>query len=486
MKVEVKQDVLSERQFLDERAEVIRQWPTGKDITLDEALEYHAGLSDNRIFLKVIESLSRESRTVNFPRGGTATLEGQMELNRRMMEAGVPLIPITTDSYTRNGDFSRAQKGLEESLRTGRNRLNGFPLVNHGVENTRRVLEANEAAYCARFNGTDNRLLAEVAVASGMTSVLLDPFEVFGSYTKKATVEECIKNYQYTYRLVGYYTANGALVTPDLIGWLPNGVFPYTIGLVCQLAAMLIAAAQGVKSITPNVQTQGNVVQDVAGIRAARKLMRRYLDEYGYKDFVVPGVFAAPMPIFPSPEKEHTALTYMVYSAMVAALGEAEAVVSRTVDEAAGIPTVDAHSITYESTNWIFSVMRVQDVKLDQEAISEEEKLIELETHAVMNAIANLGDGDIAVGFVKAVERGIIDSPMSPNIHSRGQVLGVRDVKGASRYLEFGNLPFDESIKNFHREKIEERSKAEGRKMDYKVSIEDFWAISNGSLIGCP
>jgi len=484
MKAAVRQEMLTQKEFLKERAEVIKQWPTGHEIDLEEAVEYHRGLSDKRSFRKVVEFLKRECRTVNFPRGGTPTLEGQIELNRRMVESGVPLVPITTDSYSRNGDFRSAQKGLDEGIRTGRNKLNGFPLVNHGVKNTRRVLEANEAAYCARFNGTDNRLLAEVAVASGMTSVLLDPFEVFGSYTKKATVEQCIRNYQYTYRLCGHYTAGGAEITPDLIGWLPNGVFPYTVGLVCQIVATLIAAAQGIKSITPNVQAQGNLIQDVAGIRSARKLTRKYLDEYGYKDFVVPGVFAAPMPIFPSPDKEHTALTYMAYSALIAAVGEAEGVVSRTVDEAAGIPTANAHAITYESTNWICSVIRPQQIQLDEESIRVEEKLIEQETHGIMNAIANLGDGDVATGFVKAVEMGVVDSPLSPNIHSKGLVLGVRDAKGASRYLDFGNLPFDESIKRFHREKIRERSRTEGREMDYKVSIEDFWAISNGSLIG--
>jgi methylaspartate mutase epsilon subunit len=486
MKVAVKQDMLTQKEFFEERTVVTNQWPTGQDIDLTEAIEYHQGLSESRSFFKVVELLKREGRTVNFPRGGTPTIEGQIELNRRMVEAGVPLIPITTDSYTRNGDFMSAQKGLDASLKTGISKLNGFPLVNHGVSNTRRVLEANEAAYCARFNGADNRLLADVALASGMTSVLLDPFEVFGSYTKKATVEECIRNYQYTYRLAGYYTERGSTITPDLIGWLPNGVFPYTIGLVCQIVATLIAAAQGVKSITPNVQTQGNLAQDVAGMRSVRKLMRKYLDEYGFKDFVIPGVFAAPVPIFPSPEKEHTALTYMVYSAVIASIGEAEAIVSRTVDEAAGIPTADAHSVTYESTNWVFSVLRPQKIKIDDEAIRIEEELIEQETDAIMNAIMNLGEGDVTVGFVKAVEMGYVDSPMSPNIHSKDQVLGIRDVKGAARYLEFGNLPFEESVKKFHREKVKERSTIERRNMDYKVSIEDFWAISKGRLIGSP
>jgi methylaspartate mutase epsilon subunit len=63
-------------------------------------------------------------------------------------------------------------------------------------------------------------------------------------------------------------------------------------------------------------------------------------------------------------------------------------------------------------------------------------------------------------------------------------VTGIKDGKGAIRYLDFGNLPFPEEVKKFHREKVAEREKAEGRKMDYEVIVQDFWAFSKGQLTG--
>ena len=87
---------------------------------------------------------------------------------------------------------------------------------------------------------------------------------------------------------------------------------------------------------------------------------------------------------------------------------------------------------------------------------------------------------------MKAVEAGVLDSPMSINIHAQDKVLGIRDKNGACRYLEFGNLPIPEDIKDFHRQKVAEREQAEGRKLDYYASIEDFWAISKGRLKGLP
>jgi len=78
----------------------------------------------------------------------------------------------------------------------------------------------------------------------------------------------------------------------------------------------------------------------------------------------------------------------------------------------------------------------------------------------------------------------VIDSPFCPNIHVKDNVLGIRDSQGACRYLHFGNLPLPEEIKDFHREKVAAREKAEGRKMDYQVVIDDFWAFSKGKITG--
>ena len=99
-------------------------------------------------------------------------------------------------------------------------------------------------------------------------------------------------------------------------------------------------------------------------------------------------------------------------------------------------------------------------------------------------SILELGDGDVAVGYEKGVQTGIIDSPLASNVNLKSKVLGIRDNKGACRYLDFGNLPIPEEVKEFHREKVAEREKAEGRKMDLSVVIEDFWAFSKGKIKG--
>jgi methylaspartate mutase epsilon subunit len=94
-----------------------------------------------------------------------------------------------------------------------------------------------------------------------------------------------------------------------------------------------------------------------------------------------------------------------------------------------------------------------------------------------------MGNGDVAIGLQKAFDMGYMDSPFSSNIHTKGQVLGVRDLNGACRYLDFGNLPIPEEAKAYHREKIAEREKAEGKKLDHHTVVEEFWTFSKGRIV---
>ena len=212
--------------------------------------------------------------------------------------------------------------------------------------------------------------------------------------------------------------------------------------------------------------------------------MRRYLDRFGHSDVIIPGVFGSQSPLYPFPQELGSAFGYIGYTAMTAALGGVDVCSVKTVDEAAGVPSEDSHRESYRAAQWIFGAMKDQHFEVDNEAIDREEEVATVEVTAILERVLELGDGDVAVGTVKAVEAGVLDSPFSINIHTADKVLGIKDSEGITRYLDFGNLPIPEDIKDFHRQRVAEREKAEGRKKDYYAAIEDFWAISKGRLKG--
>ena len=54
------------------------------------------------------------------------------------------------------------------------------------------------------------------------------------------------------------------------------------------------------------------------------------------------------------------------------------------------------------------------------------------------------------------------------------------------RKTDFGNLPFDTELKDFHIAKIEERANYEKRKASFQMVIDDVYAIGKGRLVGRP
>ena len=478
---------IDEDHFLKMREKELSLWPTGKEVDLEEAIEYQKNLPDSKNFCKVTQGLRKGGRTVVFPRAGQPILEDEIELNRTLVETGVPLIPVTTDSYTRGLQLEKAQQALEESIRTGKPMLNGYPIINHGVKNTRKVVEACDAAFNLRIGGPlAQKLGGEIAFASGMTALPPSIFLLFASYDKKSTLAECIQGCQYVFRLMGYYAERGPIITADIHGWNPNAVFPLSIHISTIILTALIGAEQGVKSIIPLIEFQGYIAQDLAWFNIAPKLIREYLDKFNHKDVLIPGVFANQIPLYPMPQDEGGAFAYLNYTAFVAALAKAEASYLRTIDEAVGIPSKEAHAVSYRSANWIFNVIRTQDFHFDSADVKIEEENAEKEVRAIVDKVIELGDGDVVIGSIRAVDAGILDSPFSANINVKDNVLGVRDLKGACRFLESGNIPLPREVKEFHKAKVAEREAAEGIKMDYYVSIKDFWAFSEGGIKGIP
>ncbi len=480
-KLRVQNKRIDDDLLMKKRREALDVWPTGKEVDFDEAVAYQKSLPDSKVWWKVMTKLEKEGRMSVFPRAGTPILEDMISLCQSMADSGVVLIPVTTDSYTRAGQYEKIEQVLQECYRTGKPLLNGYPIINYGVKKTRKLVESCDAAFSPRGAG------GEIAIASGMTTAGGGlGFLHFGSYAKNTTVRELVERSQSGMRIVGWYADRGVILCTDLHGWLPTGPFPLSINIVCLIIEAITAAEQGQLALYPLVHCMGNMAQDMAWIKLAPRLIREYLDKFGYTKCMVVGTCPAQTPLFPVAQDLGGAFAYLTYVAMVGALSKSNAVDLRTIDEGAGVATKEAHAMSYRAAKWIFDVIREQRIELEVKDVAMEEKVTEIEVRAILDKILDLGDGDIVEGTARAVESGVMDSPWSPNVTVKDQVLGVRDARGACRYLEFGNLPIPEEIKEFHRAKIAEREKIEGKKVDYHSAVRDLWGLSKGKMVGLP
>jgi len=479
----VKNERIPEDEFLKMRQKVLALWPTGREVDLEEAVAYNKSLPEDKNMAKMLAKLKAEGKTSLYPRSGTPVVEEEIKLLQSLNEAGVCLFPFTTDSYSRNLRFDMAQKGLEESIKTGMPKLNGFPIVNHGVKTTRKVIESCYGAFDCRSSREGQCIIAEIAFASGISAMPQSLFGWISGFDKRATPEDCIRTAQYSARLSGYYAERGHIINHACHGWLANGVIPSYVGIACMILEALIAAKQGIKSVSPMVNFNGNMAQDLGEFRAVDKLFRKYLDLYGHPDVMVPGMIGNQSYLYAFPEDTGRAYGYINYTAMLGALAGLPACSVKTVDEALGVPSIEAHRQTYRSANWIFNVVRQQRFEFSSPEIEREEKITLMAVSAIVEKVMEMGDGDVAIGVVKALKAGVLDCPFSINMHVQDNTLGVRDLTGAVRYLDCGNVPIPEEVLEYHREKIAEREAYEGRKMSYKVSLADFWTLKKGTLV---
>ena len=175
---------IPEDEFLSMRRENLARWPTGGEVNLDEAAEYHRGLPPHKQLGAVMRKAAAEGRCLTQPRGGFGTLEMQIELMRALEQDGLAdVVPTTTDSYTRNEQWLNAQKGIEESTRAGRSLLNGYPMVNYGVRTSRALIESIDRPAIVLSGTAMPRLTSEIGLASGYSGYLGSGIAYTVSYT---------------------------------------------------------------------------------------------------------------------------------------------------------------------------------------------------------------------------------------------------------------------------------------------------------------
>ena len=474
---------ISDSEFFALRQEVLTQWPTGKDVDLEEAVAYHKAMPEHRIFSRKLLKAKQEKITLVQPRAGVPVVERHIELLQHLQDKGeADLLPTTIDSYTRQNRYTEAENGINESLRLDRAMLNGFPAVNHGVAKCRQVIESVNVPVQVRHGTPDARLLAEIAYAGGFTSYEGGGISYNLPYCKNIPMERTIRDWQYVDRLTGLYEEMGVSINREPYGPLTGTLVPPCISHAAAIIEALLAAEQGVKNITVGYGQCGNLVQDIAAIQTLEELTDEYLHKYGYNDVVVTTVLHQWMGGFPADEAKAFGVISM--GSMIAALSKATKVIVKTPHEAVGIPTMEANAEGLRCTKQVVNMLR--DQTFQGKELEDEKEIIRLETRAIVDKCFELGHGDIAVGACRGVTSGALDVPFAPCRFNAGLMLPARDNNGAVRILNFGNLPFSQELKDFHIQKIEERANYEKRKASFQMVIDDVYAIGKGYLVGRP
>ena len=466
--------------FLEQcRTEILECWKTGAEAK---------SLEDNALFLARQPSLPKLQAQVEagmrpiliHPRSGVASLNKQIDLFRAFKSVGVPVLSYQVDSLTRNNNYAGADEALREGHVAGVSTLNGFPVVNHGVPGLRKVIADVKVPLQTRHSTRDPRLLSEISYAGGVTSFEGGAICYNIPYYKDYPLDQSIRRWQYVDRLTGlYHERFGIVLDREFFGTLTATLIPPSLAIVVDVLEAILAVRQGVKYVSLGYAEQGNRVQDIAAMRILRQTAETLIGNLGHKDVQVSTVFHQYMAAFPETRRRAEELIYN--SAVTATLSGATRVMVKTAVEAIRIPTLEDN---IEGLSLVMrGVANPDRERVDERLIEEECDIIQREVTALLESIIVCGGGSIAEGIVKGFRQGYLDIPFSPSIHNRGEVMTARDINGAVRFLALGNLQFDRELREFHREKMNERRRAEGlrsEQQNYLLVEQDVLQIARG------
>jgi methylaspartate mutase epsilon subunit len=471
----VSDDALESEIFERSRREVLESWKTGYRARDLSANAEFLGRQPSFAAAQALVNAGREPALIQ-PRAGVPLPREQLALFKAFKRVGVRVLSYQVDSLTRNNNYAGVEEALGENGLTGNMTINGFPVVNHGIPCLQRIISEVGVPLQTRHSTRDPRLLAEISYAGGVTSFEGGAICYNIPYYKDYPLDESIKVWQYVDRLTGlYYERFNIRLDREFFGTLTATLIPPALAIVVNILESILAIRQGVRCISLGYAEQGHRIQDIAAMRMLRRLAEEIIGRLGYRDVQINTVFQQYMAAFPESQTRAEELIHQ--SAITASLSGATRTIVKTPAEASGIPVL---ADNLRGISLAMSGAATPHTPVDETQVAEECSLIRREVNAILESVLLCGRGNISEGIVEGFRRGSLDIPFSPSVYNRGAVMTARDRDGAVRFLSPGNLQLGRELQEFHRDKMDERRRAEGmfsEKQNYLLVEQDVLQI---------
>jgi len=371
------------------------------------------------------------------PRGGFPLFEAQRRLTQELDAAGADFIPLTIDSYTRHNQYDTAEQLLRRSENEGKNYLNGYPLVSHGYAVTRELYSGLNKPVSLRHGTPDARLLAEVAIASGIVEIEGGGISDCLPYSEGFPLDRSLLYWQYVDRLCAANSTGDAPIHRESFGPLTATLVPPAIVVAIQIIEALLAAEQGVTSFAVSYGQTGSVIQDIATAHVLKTLTREYLGMFGFESMRTYLVYHQWMGRFPPEPAKAGAL--IAGSSVIASIISADKIVVKTVDEALGIPDPWINADAVDIVRYMCRTFRSSE-PLTSPLIEREIALIESETRSILQTIFSMPGEVFWQSVFHAFQLGCLDVPFSPHADNANKLISMRDSNGSIRICDRGNV----------------------------------------------
>ena len=478
----VHDEPMTDIEFNTIRSEVLGSWPTGAAVLTADIKANHSDKSKNLSRLLRTQQ-QRQTYPLKQPRTGVAHVEDEIEILQYLEEHGSDIASIQLDAASRKNMYKKAEEGV---LRTDKGKisfLNGYPVPIHGVPGIEKILHTIKSPFQIRAGSPDHRLIYEIGLAGGATSVEGGFICYLFPYDKTTSPITCLQYWKYVDKLAAwYYQEYGIIINREYFGPLTTSLIEPTIPICINIIQSVLSAKAGVKCISVSLAEQGNRSQDIAAIQTLLETTQLFLNKYGLKDCNLSTVFHQYMAAFPTSLEKASNL--IVGSSTTAALSMANKVMIKTPVESFKIPNRQDNANALQLTQTGFE--KATELHIDHNVVNIEKKFLKKQVIAIMNYIEVVGNGSLAKGALIAFEKGILDIPFSPSKFNLNKLLTARDADGAIRFINPEHLPFDEETKEFHTNKIHHRKVLERVSKTTTLLEQDLTRISKNEYLKWP
>jgi methylaspartate mutase epsilon subunit len=418
--------------LLQEEREIILNNEYVDSFDFSEVSEFVTNASKE---LFISHQFKNQKKMLVQPRGGFPTYNKQFALYEFFVDANVDVLPLTIDSNTRLNDYATSKKMLRLSEENDVDMLNGYPLVNHGYRTTRKMITHFNKPVSLRHGTPDARLLIETAIASGIFEIEGGPITYLLPYSKNFPLDKAFLYWKYVERVCANYSKLNEPINRESFGPLTATLVPPSITIVIQLLEMLLSLEEGVKSFSVSFAQQGSMNQDIVTGAVLKKLAKFYAAEINCSDAAINLVYHQWMGAFPM-NKDYAEQLISI-STVIASMVGADKIITKTREEASGIPTKEANAKTVANTQYSLGILNGLPNVVDE----EEEEILTLEVKAIMEAVFNDPADTLWRKVFNSIKNGVIDVPFSPHIINHNNMITVRDAKKNIRIIKRGNVP---------------------------------------------
>ena len=338
---------------------------------------------------------------------------------------------ITLDSFTRQKDYHAVSASLAAGVH-----LNGYPIVNHGVETTSQIVAVlldDDFQIQVRHGTSLPDDIFRVMLASGITATEGGPISYCLPYSR-TPLSHSVAAWRKSCELLANH--------PEIVhlesfgGCMLGQLSPPSMLIAVGLLESFLVTCCGIKSLSLSY-TQGiSFTQDLAALSVLRSLADELL-----KDIDWHVVVYTYMGLFP--ETIAGAKQIIADSAKLVKEAGCERLIVKTISESKRLPTINENIQALEHAHRIAKQHTVKQHRYDQ----EEYQQIYTEVMLIIDCVMNLHT-DIGQAILCAFERGYIDIPYCLHQDNQNKVRSSIDYSnGYLRWVDCGDLPFPKTFK---------------------------------------